>query len=70
MGAYKHNAKEDLFAEPDLEAEVAPGKRKISKKRGPLLLNEKIEILEKIHVSFETHKEVARELSNEIYLIF
>ena len=40
---------------------MAPGKRKRSKKRGPLLLQEKIEILEKIHVSFVTHKEVARE---------
>ena len=52
MGAYKLNTKEDLIAVPDFEAEVAPGKRKISKKRGPLLLQEKIEILEKIHVSF------------------
>ena len=40
---------------------MAPGKRKILKKRGPLLLKEKIEILEKMHVSFETNKEVARE---------
>jgi hypothetical protein len=61
MGAYKLNTKEDLIAVPDFEAEVAPGKRRRSKKRGPLLLKEKIEILEKIHVSFETHKEVARE---------
>ena len=60
MGAYKLNTKEDIIAVPDFEAEVAPGKRKRSKKRGPLLLKEKIEILLKIHVSFETHKEVAR----------
>jgi len=60
-GAYKLNTKEDLIAVPDFKAEVAPGKRKRLKKRGPLLLQEKIEILEKIYVSFETHKEVARE---------
>jgi len=38
MGAYKLNTKEELIAVPDFKAEVAPGKRRRSKKRDPLLL--------------------------------
>ena len=58
-GEYKPVTKEQLLAIPDFEDEVAPGKRRRSKKRGPLLLDEKLDILQRVLVSFESHKEVA-----------
>ena len=58
-GDYKPVSQEQLLALPDFEAVVAPGKRRRSKKRGPLLLDEKLEILQRVLVSFESHKEVA-----------
>jgi hypothetical protein len=59
-GEYKAVTHEQLHAFPDFEDVVAPGKRRRSKKRGPLLLDEKLDILQRALVSFESHKEVAR----------
>ena len=59
-GDYKAASHDKLLSEPDFEEDVVLGKRKRSRKRGPLQLKEKLEIVERVLVSFESHKDVAR----------
>jgi hypothetical protein len=59
-GNYKHVTLEEKLAVQDFAAVVAPGKRRRSKKRGPLKMEEKLDIAERVLISFESHAEVAR----------
>ena len=68
-GDYKQVSQEELISMPDFQLDVAPGKRKRSRKRGPLQLNEKMEIVEKVLVSFESHKDVARAYRVSTYVV-
>ena len=45
---------------PDIDNDTPEGKRKRSRKRGPLQLEEKIDIMQRILISFESHKDVAK----------
>ena len=47
---------------PDIDERVAVGRRQRSKRRGPVTLNEKIDIVHRVLIGFEKHADIAREL--------
>ena len=61
-GAFRDNTEEKRRLAPDIAEGVAVGSRKRSKRRGPLTLNEKIDVIYRVLIGFEKHSELAREL--------
>ena len=61
-GAFRDQVAEKAMLAPDIDERVAVGRRQRSKRRGPVTLNEKIDIVHRVLIGFEKHADVAREL--------
>jgi hypothetical protein len=60
-GAFRDQQTEKALLACDISEQVAIGNRKRSKRKGPLTLNEKIDIVHRVLIGFEKHADIARE---------
>ena len=52
-GEYRDGATKKQLLKPDFDERVAIGERRLSRKRKPLSINEKIDIVHKMMIQFE-----------------